>query len=175
MAQVTVRTPVHPSEDADKVRRAVLNLFPAAQIELGGGELVARTESLAELRRLIWKQKILDAARKTFLRGLAETRTRGVFHLSKQAAFRGRVTFSVDPGALGDLEVTVEDPRLEALLKEMAPMTLRGIPISEERAEATLAERRARKHAARAAAAGEVWAETDEAAEDRPGDGGDDA
>lgn len=145
MVHVTVRVPLHASEAVAKVRKAVLNLFPNAEVQEHQGLLVAETDSLAELRVLIRKQKILDAARRTFLRGLDEPGTTSRFTLNKQAAYAGRVSFSIEGSPLGDLETEAQDADLEALLKEMAPMTIKGIPVSEERAEAELARRKQAK------------------------------
>lgn len=165
MLEVVVRTPLNPSEDADKVKAAVLELFPGAEVTIEAGHLEAKTQTLEPLGRLLRKQKILDAARRTFLKSLDASGTRAVFRLSKQAAVRGRVSFSVETAALGDLVVTVRGEALESLFKRMAPMTLRGIPVSEERAEQEWAKRRSRKAArvtAEAKKKEEDWNEEEE-------------
>lgn len=145
MLQVRVRAVVHPSEDPGKVEKAVRNLFPNASLERGDGVVTAAADSLQDLRNLIWKQKILDASRRSLLRSVAEDNRHAAFRLNKMAAFKGRVSFSEELGSpLGDIEVAVEGPGLEDLFKEIAPMTLRGHPVSEEEAERELARRRAR-------------------------------
>jgi uncharacterized protein len=143
---VRIRAPVQPSEDAAKVEQAVRNLFPSAVIERRGDAVEARTDTLQDLRNLIRRQKILDASRRSLLRSLDASKTHARFLLNKQAAYKGRVSFSEDLASpLGDLEVDVAGEGLETLFKEMAPMTIRGHPVSEERAEEELAKRRARK------------------------------
>lgn len=149
MVDVVIRTPLHASEDPTKVRRALHQLFPDARFEESRSEVVGRTGSLQPLARLLRKQKILDAARRVLLRSLEASGARATFRLHKQAAFAGRVSFATEgPGPLGDVVVTVEGEGLEALFKEMAPMTIRGVPVSEERAEQEVAKRRLRKAAA---------------------------
>lgn len=146
MPDVTIRTPVKASEDPEKVKRAVLNVFPDARLEIADGRLEAHTDSLDAFRHLIGKQRILDAARRFLLRGLNEEGIEGRFLLHKQAAFTGRISFSEGlESPLGDLEVTVRGTGLEAKFKEIAPMTIRGHPVSEERAERELTKRRLRK------------------------------
>lgn len=142
---VTVRTPLLPSEDPAKVRRAVTNIFSKATLEVRDGWLEASTNSLDDFRSLVRRQKILDAARKTLLRSLDASGTRATFELAKQAAAVGRLSFALENSPLGNLTVTVEGPGLEALFREIAPMTIRGIPVSEERAAQEIARRRARK------------------------------
>lgn len=146
--QVHVRVPLNPSEDPKKVQEAVRNIFPGASLTPRDGWIECSLDSLAGLRALIRKQKILDASRRSLLASLEPDARRATFRLNKQAAFAGRVSFADDIASpLGDLAVTVEGDDLEALFKEMAPMTIRGIPVSEERAEQEIAKRRARRTA----------------------------
>jgi len=129
---VQVRAPVKPSEDARKVERALRTVFPDAVVAAGPMELVGRTDSLQAFRNLVWREKILDAARRILLGSLDESGRRARFHLSKQAAFGGHVSFAIAEAPLGDLEVVVEGEGLEDLFKEIAPPTLRGKPVTEE-------------------------------------------
>lgn len=141
---VRARTPVHPSEDPQKVRRALLTVFPNAQVTEGAGWIEAAADNLEPMRLLIRKQKILDASRKSLLRGLEADGDHAVFLLSKQAAAAGRLSFALNGAPLGDIVVHVEGRDLERQFKEMAPMTLRGIPVSEEQAERHLEKVRKR-------------------------------
>lgn len=144
--EVTVRAAVHASEDPAKVEAAVRHVFPDATFERTPDAIVATTDSLANLKSLIARQKTMDASRRSLLRSLLPEERRAVFRLNKQAAFKGRVSFTTDIHApLGDLEVECRGPGLEDLFKEMAPMTIKGHPVSEERAEAEIARRRAMK------------------------------
>lgn len=145
MVHVRVTAPVHPSEEAGKVAGAVRNLFPDAEIEQGDDEVVGTSESLERLAELLNQQRILDTARGVFLRAVHEDGTRATFRVAKQAAAAGHVSFSVGDSPLGDITVNVEGDHVEAVLRAVAPKTVKGFPVSEEEAARVEAkERRAR-------------------------------
>ncbi|MBI2077188.1 MAG: coaE operon protein [Euryarchaeota archaeon] len=155
MPDVRVRAPVKPSEDPRKVEKAVRTVFPDAVLEAQPRGLVATTRSLQHFRDLIWRAKILDAARRVLLGSLDEAGRHARFSLSKQAAFGGHVSFAVAEAPLGDLEVDVTGEGLDALFREIAPPTLRGRPVSEEEYERHLEKRRKLRVAKPAPAAAE--------------------
>lgn len=152
MARIEVRTPVRPSEDPEKVAAAVRNLFPEAETKHRDGELVASAGSLDRLEELLNQQRILDTARGVFLRSVAEDGRTATFLVSKQAAAAGHVSFSVGESPLGDIQVTVEAENVESLLREVAPKTVKGFPVSEEEAERIEAKQRAAREARKALA-----------------------
>lgn len=121
MQRVRVSVPVRPTEDANKVRRALLNVFPDLRIDASEDALRGTTESLDRLRELIRKLKIRDTARRVLLRGREGDRTR--FDLSKQAAFSGRVSFAAD-SPLGDIAVEIESDRLADIIDFVAESTI---------------------------------------------------
>ncbi len=139
MARVRVEAEVRPTEDVERVKRAVLNVFVPDTIhveDMGGGYylVVAESYSLRGLVRLHEKlrvERILDAARGYMLRGI----DRGVlvFKLNKQAAFVGRVSLiDMDAEApMGPIVFTIEhrDPR--AVVDWLAPPTRMGRPLYE--------------------------------------------
>lgn len=153
MPEVRVSAVVKPSEEPAKVERAVRAIFPDARLELVQSELRARSETLDRFRELIWKAKILDAARRILLGSLEPDGTRARFSLNKQAAYAGHVSFSVGEAPLGDLQVEVQGHDLGALFKGIAPPTLQGRPVSEEQYARFLEKRRTlkarRKYASR--------------------------
>lgn len=121
MQRIRASAPVRPTEDAEKVKRALRTLFPDARIEEGSEAILGETESLDRLRELIRNQKIRDAARKQMLQGRRGART--VFALSKQAAFMGRVNFAA-ASPLGDIEVEIESDDLDAVIDDVAESTV---------------------------------------------------
>ncbi|MGQ0797725.1 MAG: RNA-binding domain-containing protein [Methanobacteriota archaeon] len=118
--RVRVSAPVRPTEDADKVRRALLHVFPDLRIDASEDGLRGTTESVDRLRDLIRNRKIRDTARGVLLRGREGDRTR--FELNKQAAFAGRVSFAAG-SPLGDISVEIESERLEDLIDFVAEST----------------------------------------------------
>ena len=96
---VAVQTALEPTEDESKVERALLKLFPSAHIAriAKPDDSVALSvrgnglEFLSNLRNLIRQQRIRSAARLILTRSLRESPFQ--FHLNKQAAFMGRISF----------------------------------------------------------------------------------
>lgn len=112
-----MEAPCHPTESPAEVRRAILNLFPDAQLT-EGEEVVGEVHSLDRFAELLREQQIRTAAREV-LAGAVRGR-RLIFHLGKQAAWAGRVSFSA-LSPLGDILVTVDAEDVEAFLEGVAP------------------------------------------------------
>jgi len=127
MPLVTIRTLLRPTEDPEKVRAAILNLFPESEIAIGQEEVVAKTASLGRFMTMIRNQKILDSVRKTLLSGISAGST--CFSLNKQAAFVKRVSLSEGKAALGNIEVTIEAEDIERLIDEVSPRTVDGVEV----------------------------------------------
>lgn len=123
MAIVSVFCQVNPSEDPEKVRMAVLSIFPDAELERTGGGFKG-TASLDRFSKIIRRQKILDATRGVMLSGMKGDTTR--FSLNKQVATVGKVSFADRRPVLGAIEVTVTDNQLEVLIDRVAPVTVDG-------------------------------------------------
>lgn len=133
VASVRVEAEIRPTEDPEKVRRAILNIFPGASVRVERGEpfdlAVAEmegTNSLAQLRNLLRMQRIRDAANAILRSCIADNRL--VFYLNKQVAFVRKVSFS-EPTAespLGPIKVTITCDDPEALVDWLAPRTARS-------------------------------------------------
>ena len=128
--EVLVEAHVYPTEDPEKVRRAVENVLFGAEYEVRQAELgqllVARArgrEALSKLRALIRIERISDAARAVLQSGLEGNTI--VFYLNKQAAYVRHISFSEPEGEspLGPIKFVVKcsDPR--ALIDWLAPRT----------------------------------------------------
>ena len=52
MPLVTIRTALRPTEDPEKVRTAIRNIFPESEITAEEGEIVAKTGSLDRFKTL---------------------------------------------------------------------------------------------------------------------------
>jgi predicted RNA binding protein with dsRBD fold (UPF0201 family) len=118
---VRVETEINLTEDEEKVKRAVANIFDTVSTEITPsfkgsvlyGEAEGR-EALVKFRSLLSLDRIRDAARRALFGGIRDTTI--CFCLNKQVAFAGHVSFSeeVAESPLGPLRVTIEceDPRL---------------------------------------------------------------
>lgn len=130
-----VETPVRPSEDEQKVRRALLNIFPDLLLRREGDRLVGEGSSMARFGDLIMRYRIRDAARGQLIHGKrGDDRT--VFRLNKQAAFMDRVSFSEREAPLGDIRVRLEDDDIDRVIELLAPDTRpRSMRLAQERRE----------------------------------------
>lgn len=140
MLRIHVRAPLRPTEDPEKVRAAILRLFPGATVEAGADELTATAPSLDRVRELVRSQRIPDTARGQMLAGLSMDGASARFLLGKQAAAAGRAHFGPLRSPLGDLEVSLfgdEAFEVERAIYRVAPDTT----VAAELAEVPLALR----------------------------------
>jgi len=136
--KIVVEAEVRPTEDEEKVKRAVLNFFTPSSIkveERGRGRvLIAEAEGPEALQKLhskLREQRILDAARSMIIRWSSEDRV--VFYLHKQAAFMNYITFCLPEGEspLGPIKVEILESNVKAVIDWLAPPTSRGKPLFE--------------------------------------------
>ncbi len=124
---MTIRTPLRPTEDPEKVRKAILNLFPDSEITIDQDEAVGKAVSMERFMTLIRNQRILDSIRHALLAGISPGAT--TISLNKQAALVERVSLSEGKTALGSIEVTIESEDIERLIDEVAPRTVDGVEV----------------------------------------------
>ncbi|WP_054842150.1 RNA-binding domain-containing protein [Vulcanisaeta distributa] len=124
---------VRPTEDEEKVKRALSNVFIYDEIRIEESEgkkyIVALGngfKSLVKVHNLIKEQGIEDSARSVLMRGIDGNRV--VFHLHKQAAYAGVLTFVTEEGEspLGPITFIVETNDPKRLIDWLAPKTSRG-------------------------------------------------
>jgi predicted RNA binding protein with dsRBD fold (UPF0201 family) len=124
MASVMAKAKVFPTEDPAKVRQALLNLFPGADLEEDVDGMSASTSDLSHFMEQVRRQRILDAMRATLLRGVEADRS--TFCLNKQAAFVGKISMVEGKVPLGAIIVTIQDEDLGSLIDRLAPNTIDG-------------------------------------------------
>ena len=105
VVRVHLRAPVKPTEDPEKVRKAIVAMFPDAEVRDGHGWMHAEATDLRRLKELIRSHLIQDTARGAMLAGLSDDGMSTRFLLGKQAAAVGRIHFGPLRSPLGDLEV----------------------------------------------------------------------
>lgn len=132
--KVEVSARVHPTEDPAKVERAIANIFPNVPLsreDLGDGSSIMRgssegLEALERLKSLIGAERIRSAARSI----LASSRIGNAleFHLHKQAAFAGKLSFSQPFGEspLGPISIRAECEDPEGLIEWLTEPAARG-------------------------------------------------
>ncbi len=120
MVEVLVTTRCFRTEDRQKVLYGIKAIFPEARIE-GEDPIFARSESVDRFGELLRQERIRDAARSVMRKGISGGSTH--FLLNKQVAAVGKVSFSQESHPLGDIEVTISDADIDALIDRIAPRT----------------------------------------------------
>ena len=129
--RVYVEAKINPTESEDKVKRAVENIFGNVPVRVkpvrDGSLLVAKAEgleALTKLYNLLRRERIRDATRGVLFEGLnGKTIT---FHLNKQVAYAGHVSFSkpVAESPLGPIKVQIECENPREVIEWLAPRTV---------------------------------------------------
>jgi predicted RNA binding protein with dsRBD fold (UPF0201 family) len=135
---LTVTCEIRPTEDKDKVVKAVTNLFNLSKIEIiedyPYNKLVGESdkiESLVKLHRLLRQERILDAFRNVLLNNKAGNTTE--FKLNKQSAYVGRATLVTldSESPLGPIVVRIVSDKIDEVIDWLAPKTVGGHPTQE--------------------------------------------
>ena len=124
MPSIEISCPIYPSEDPEKVREAILKVFPDADLEMSEDDITGTTGSIERFSKQIRKQKILDTTRSVLIHGKRGDRTR--FFLNKQVAFVGKISFCEEKTILGTIKVVITDDDLDDLIDKVAPVTVDG-------------------------------------------------
>ena len=134
MEQITlhVEAEINPTEELEKVKKAVNNLFGNISITTKTeGESCTLTgeaagqDSLTKFRNLLRNDRIRDAARKALLRKIRGN-TIG-FYLNKQVAYSGHISFSEETAEspLGPIKIIIETDNPQQLIEWLAEKTER--------------------------------------------------
>ena len=137
MIKIEVKTEIKPTEDPDKVKRAILNIIEPEEIKEEEDYrriIIAESrniKSLNKLHSLIRRERILDSARKT-LKELS-TKEKVIFHLNKQAAYMNHISFSQpeNESPLGPITIEITSKNPKKIIDWLAPPTSKGKPIFE--------------------------------------------
>lgn len=126
--QIRVEAEVNQTEDLEKVKSAVGNMFGPLDFEVKektwGHLLTARItglQGLTKLSNLLKREQILTAARKVLRRSI--TNSSITFYLNKQVAFAGHVSFCQQSGEspLGPITVKIDCDDPKKLIDWLAP------------------------------------------------------
>ena len=127
---VYIEAEVNPTEDVEKVRRAVENIFGNVEFEIKpqkrGSLLVGKSrglDGLTKLQNLLRRERIRDAARGALFDGLSEKSI--VFYLNKQVAYVSHVSFSKPEAEspLGPIKVQIQCDNPRELIDWLARRT----------------------------------------------------
>jgi len=124
MLAVSVSCPVFPSEDPERVRQAVLNIFPGAELVLSDGILSGAIDNTDHFGEQIRRQRILDSTRSMLIKG--RNGDHSSVHLNKQAAYAGKISFTEAKTILGTIKVIFRSDDILAFIGSLAPQTVDG-------------------------------------------------
>lgn len=119
----TVRAIINPTEDPDKVKRAIKKLFPTVEPELEEGSdspvLVGKAKgrkALVALREKFRSRLVNDAVRAALLRERRGRRT--TLYLNRQAAYVGKAYLAeLGEEPLGPIEVVIESDDIDGFIE----------------------------------------------------------
>jgi hypothetical protein len=120
MLEVRLSARCFPTEDREKVQGAIKGIFPDAKLE-GDDPIQGSSSSIDNLGEVLKRHRIRDAARAVMRRGIRGNSTS--FRLNKQVAAVGKVSFSEESHALGDIDVTIIADDIESAIDSIAPRT----------------------------------------------------
>jgi len=139
MVKIRVEVEVRPTEDLDKVRKALLNVFEPGKIEVierdrGYKLLVGKSNSyrsLLKIYELIRRERIMDAARSMLRKGVIGNML--IFKVNKQAAYQGKLSFveTDSESPMGAITFIIETDNPHEVIDWLAPRTSMGKPLWE--------------------------------------------
>lgn len=120
---VEVSSKINPTEDPEKVKKSVKNIFPTGKIKLELNHVFISGEKdlLIHFKETLEKRKIRSVARSIMERRIEENKV--TFYVSKQAAQVNVINFSEDNSApLGDIKIEITSSKIEDVLNWLAPI-----------------------------------------------------
>ncbi|MFQ6064016.1 MAG: RNA-binding domain-containing protein [Candidatus Bathyarchaeia archaeon] len=128
--EVEIGVDVNPTEDLEKVKRAVENIFGSMELEVKpqkrGSLLIAQAkgrDGLTKFYNVLRRERIRDAARGVLFEGLSGKSI--TFYLNKQVAYAGHISFSKPTGEspLGPIRVRISCDEPREIIEWLAPRT----------------------------------------------------
>ena len=115
--------PIHPSEDPNKVVQAVSNVFPNSKISTEEFSVLAVSESLTSLEKVIESVRSKRSER-TYRRHLQRNLvgTSSWIYLNKQAAFikKAIICDEADESPLGPIKITLVSAQIDKIIDWIA-------------------------------------------------------
>jgi len=116
---VTATTTVNPSENISKIKKAILNIFSDAQIEITSNmvKATANIDSLSKIHEVISSRNTQKAYRRHLNRNLIDDST--WFYLNKQAAFSNVIALcdEADESPLGPIKIILKSKNIEKIIE----------------------------------------------------------
>ena len=138
--RVNVEVEVNPTEDLEKVKKAVENIFGTLTFKVKtrtwGQLLIAKTkgtEGLTKLKDILARERIRAAARKVLRGGTDENSV--TFYLNKQVAYAGHISFSqkTAESPLGPISVQISCSNPREVIEWLTPKPTKKPPSPSRR------------------------------------------
>jgi len=117
--KIDIFCPVNPSEDPEKVKQAVANIFPYSIIKNENFSIHAQSKELRSLEK-IYETIHKNKSQKIYIRNLENNLENNTtwFLLNKQAAFVDKIVICEEPeeSPLGPIKVTLTSSNIDAIL-----------------------------------------------------------
>lgn len=116
--KMTAKARVNPTEDLEKVIKAISNMFDYDEVEIGEDYVLVtgERESLERLKKSLKNRQIRDTAETVLLRGVQGSEIS--FALNKQAALVGVPNFvDGELSPLGEINVKIETDDVEGFIR----------------------------------------------------------
>lgn len=120
--KIEVSASVNPSEDPEKVKKAISNILSISNIKTGDFYIMAETNNF-QLMEKIYESVHSSRAQKVLQRQLKKHMNNNStwFFLNKQAAFVGKVVLceSEDESPLGPLKITLSSSNINKIIDNL--------------------------------------------------------
>lgn len=115
---ITIRSIVNPTEDEEKVKKALLNLFPNADIITNDNTLEIH-DSLNILKT--FKKKLKEQEIRATTRSVLESSDDLILNLNKQTAYVNIINITDGNSILGDITINVKTNDKDEFIEWLTP------------------------------------------------------
>ena len=117
--KIQVFSSINPSEDPEKVKKAILNILPNCEVKISDSSVSAQINELQSLENIleaIHSRQVLGVFKRQIERHKENNST--WFYLNKQAAFVKKIVIcdEADESPLGPLKVVLTSLNLEQII-----------------------------------------------------------
>ncbi len=120
--KIEILCPINPSEDSEKIKKAISNVFPSTTIKSEIFSIVAQSKDLNSLEKIyetIHSHQSQNIYRSNLEKNLKDDST--WFYLNKQAAFVEKIAIceKSDESPLGPIKVILTSPNIDGIIDWM--------------------------------------------------------
>ncbi|MDH3500978.1 MAG: hypothetical protein OEL69_00505 [Nitrosopumilus sp.] len=117
--KIQIFSSINPSEDPEKIKKAILNILPVSDIKIEDFSINAETNDLQSMEK-IYESIHSTRSQKVFQRQLEKHLEKNFtwFYLNKQTAFVERIVLceEVDESPLGPLKVILTSKNIDKII-----------------------------------------------------------